>query len=124
MGETTDKLSQASVTALEHKVTDASKEDNKNTGALANLLSKIPTGGGANSMEQTEEIHHAAQAYHFNPDNVCPPEVQQQLIATLRWRDNLFRNISKGIEAIPGLSNMLEELSLALSTCKRSGGIH
>jgi hypothetical protein len=36
----------------------------------------------------------------------------------LTWRDDLYRDISKKIEMIPGLEDILEELTNALNTCK------
>ena len=36
-----------------------------------------------------------SQAYRFDPDNIAPPEVQHQLLALLKWRDGVYRDILK-----------------------------
>ena len=59
-----------------------------------------------------------AKAYHFDPDNVAPPEVRQQLWNLLKWRDNIYRDIIKKIEMIPGLSELIDNLTNALNACK------
>ncbi|KAJ7492177.1 Het-C-domain-containing protein [Mycena latifolia] len=92
MGEATDKLSQASA-----------------------ILSKLPIGGGGDKMEQGEELHAASKAYNFDPDNIAPPEVQEKLLQLLKWRDDLMRSILEKIEMIPGLDELIDQLSNALN---------
>ncbi|KAF9015756.1 heterokaryon incompatibility protein Het-C-domain-containing protein [Cyathus striatus] len=116
IGEAGDHLSQASVTDLSQKL-DASQGDNENNNIsqLKTLLSKLPIGGGQDKVNETEEIHEKAKAYHFNPDNIAPPEVQKQLLDLLRWRDNVMRDILAKIEMIPGLTDLMDELTNALN---------
>lgn len=68
-------------------------------------------------MEESEAIHAQSQGYNFDPDNVAPPEVQEQLIALLKWRDGVYRDIVAKIEMVPGLADLLEELTNALNAC-------
>ena len=62
-------------------------------------------------------MQQKAQAYEFNPDNMAPPEVKDRLLEVLRWHDDVMRDITKKIEMVPGLSNLLEEFSNALNEC-------
>lgn len=75
-------------------------------------------GGDDDKINQGEEIKQQAKAYDFNPDDIAPPEVQKQLLDLLKWRDDIMRDIIKKIEMVPGLSNLLDELSNAMNECK------
>lgn len=68
-------------------------------------------------MDQAESMQAEAKAYRFNPDNVAPPEVQKRLWALLKWRDGVFRSVSKKIESIPGLESLIDNLADALNAC-------
>lgn len=63
-------------------------------------------------------MQEQAKAYHFDPDNVAPPEVREQMWQLLRWRDNVYRDIIKKIEMVPGLSDLIENLTNALNACQ------
>ncbi|KAF8079060.1 Het-C-domain-containing protein [Lyophyllum atratum] len=116
MGEATDKLSQASVTDLSQKMSAASGDDNQgNIANLKNILSQLPIGGGDDKVNQGEEMSAQAKAYEFNPDDVAPPEVQQQLLDLLKWRDQVYRDVVAKIEMVPGLTELLDELTNALN---------
>ncbi|KAF5375096.1 hypothetical protein D9758_000522 [Tetrapyrgos nigripes] len=110
-------ISQASVTALTEKLENAQNTDSNNKfDQIKSILSKLPIGGGDDDeMGQAEQMQSQSKAYNFNPDDVAPPEVQQQLWALLKWRDNVYRGILKKIEMVPGLEDMLDELSNALN---------
>jgi hypothetical protein len=85
---------------------------------LKTVLSKIPQGGSVSSeMDEAESLQAESKAYHFNPDNVAPPEVQQRLWALLKWRDGVFRGVSETIESIPGLETLFDNLTDALNAC-------
>lgn len=136
------KISQASVTDLSEKMnnvcfsdesiqvinqsysipicTQAANNDNSQLETLKSLMSQLPIGGSGSSMDQGANLQQQSRAYNFNPDNVAPPEVQQQLFELLAWRDGVYRDISKKIEAIPGLSDLLDNLTNALNACERS----
>lgn len=61
-----------------------------------------------------------SQAYQFNPDDIAPPEVQQQLWELLKWRDGIYREVVGMIEMVPGLESLLDNLSNALNACELS----
>ncbi|KAH9081787.1 Het-C-domain-containing protein [Lactarius deliciosus] len=116
MGEATDHLSQSSVTDLSQKIDDASNADQSSAlSVLKDVLSKLPLGGGSPQMDEAESLQAESKAYHFDPDNIAPPEVQKRLMAMLKWRDGVVRSVSKKIEAIPGLETLLDNLSDALN---------
>ena len=46
-------------------------------------------------MNQADEMKAQSKAYEFNPDDVAPPEVQEQLLSLLKWRDNIYGDILK-----------------------------
>lgn len=114
MGEATDHLSQASVTDLTQKMNDVSQGDN-NTNVIKDILSKLPIGGSDNKMSEGEQIQAQSKAYNFDPNNIAPPEVQQQLLALLKWRDGVYRDVVKTMEMIPGLDDLIDQLSNALN---------
>ncbi|KAG6813997.1 hypothetical protein H0H92_004490 [Tricholoma furcatifolium] len=118
MGEATDKLSQASVTEITQKMNQAGDSDD-NINKLKNILSKLPLGRGKDEVEQGDEMSAAARAYHFDPDNIAPPEVQERLWQLLKWRDQVYREIIAKIEMVPGLANLLDEVADALNECTR-----
>ncbi|KAH8835679.1 Het-C-domain-containing protein [Flagelloscypha sp. PMI_526] len=119
MGEATDKISQASVTDLSAKMEEAkNSEASSKLGTLKSLLGKIGGGGNDEKLSHAEALEQKSQAYHFNPDNICPPEVQRDIWDLIKWRDGVMRDVSRVIENIPGLSDLVEELSNALNECK------
>jgi beta-phosphoglucomutase-like phosphatase (HAD superfamily) len=85
---------------------------------LQNILSKLPLGGSGGSDHAQEAEDIKTKAYHFDPDKVAPQEVQQRLLEILKWHDDVFRDIQKKLQMVPGLQNLLEELSNALNACK------
>ncbi|KAG6879454.1 hypothetical protein C0992_002585, partial [Termitomyces sp. T32_za158] len=114
MGEATDKLSQASVTEITQKMNEAGDGEGKFS-QIKDILSKLPIGGGNDTVDQGEEMNAAAKAYHFDPDNVAPREVQERLLELLRWRDQIYRDVVAKIEMVPGLADLLDELTNALN---------
>ena len=68
-------------------------------------------------MNEADSMQAQAKAYQFDPDNVAPPEVREQLWQLLKWRDNVYRDIIKKIEMVPGLSELIENLTNALNAC-------
>jgi hypothetical protein len=48
---------------------------------------------------------------------MAPPEVKERLVEVLRWHDDVMRDITKKIEMVPGLTNLVEEFSNALNEC-------
>ncbi|KAK7058610.1 hypothetical protein VNI00_002246 [Paramarasmius palmivorus] len=121
LGEATDKIHQASVSALAEQMEESQNNDDAFSKILMlkDVLGKLSAFSGdddSTSLSQAEAMQEQSNAYHFDPDNVAPPEVQQQLLTVLRWRDNVMRNIQSKIEMIPGLADMLDQLTIALNT--------
>lgn len=86
--------------------------------ALKAILGKLPIGGGDDKINQGEQIQAQSKAYHFDPDNIAPPEVQKQLMDLLKWRDGVYRDVVAKIEMVPGLADLLDELTNALNACE------
>lgn len=83
---------------------------------LISIFKKLPIGGASDDKaQQAEDIKN--KAYDFNPDIVAPKEVQEQLFAVLKWRDGVYRDIMKKIQMIPGLENLIDQLTNALNAC-------
>jgi len=83
-------------------------------------MSKIPKSGDSSDekVNKGSEIEEKSKAYNFNPDDVAPKEVQDQLVELLKWRDEVMRGIEEQLEMIPGLTDLIEELTLAMNACK------
>jgi hypothetical protein len=129
-------LSQASVTDLAGKMDQASavgskvslsrltasiqaaNADNSQADALKSIIAKLALGDSDQKMQEGEKLQTQSQAYNFDPNNVAPPEVQQQLISLLKWHDDVYRDVVKKVEMVPGLSDMLENLTNALNACE------
>ncbi len=62
-------------------------------------------------------MHEQSKAYHFDPNNIAPPEVQRQLMDILTWRDDIMRDITEKIEMVPGLSDLVDEFTNAINAC-------
>jgi Heterokaryon incompatibility protein Het-C len=86
---------------------------------LKDTLKQFRSMGGNNDdsaqISQAEDFEAKSKAYRFDPDNVMPHEVQQQLLALLKWHDSTLRDISKMVEMIPGLTDLIDNLSNALT---------
>lgn len=89
--------------------------DNSSTDLIRTVLTKVPGFGSEEKVQEAENIK--SRAYNFNPDDYASEEVQKQFMDILIWRDDLYRDIAEKIEMIPGLEDLLEELTNALNTC-------
>ena len=69
-------------------------------------------------MGEADNMQAQAKAYRFDPNNVAPPEVREQLWKLLTWRDNIYRDIIKKIQMVPGLEELIENLTNALNACR------
>ncbi|KIY69371.1 Het-C-domain-containing protein [Cylindrobasidium torrendii FP15055 ss-10] len=115
LGEATDHISQASVTALTDTMNKSQSNDtSEKLAALKGLLSKVG-GGEEDKTSKAEEIEAQSKAYDFNPDDVAPPEVQQLLLDLLKWHDDIMRDIIAKIDMIPGLADLVDELTNAIN---------
>ncbi|KDQ14438.1 hypothetical protein BOTBODRAFT_32569 [Botryobasidium botryosum FD-172 SS1] len=116
LGEATDHLSEASVADFTKKMSDA-KAQNPNDSPIAkfrDILSKLPSSSGNEQRVQSAEAVRK-DAINFNPNNVAPEQVRQQLWTVLVWRDGMMKDIAKVIANIPGLEDLLEQLTNALN---------
>ncbi|KAI0692980.1 heterokaryon incompatibility protein Het-C-domain-containing protein [Cytidiella melzeri] len=114
MGEATDHLSQASVVDLSKNLLSANP--NTDSSLIRSILSKLPIGGSDNNkMDVGDVMQEKSRAYHFDPNDVMPPHVQQDMLALLKWRDSIYRDILEKIEMIPGLESLLNAFVDALN---------
>lgn len=88
-----------------------------NIAAIKGLLSKFG-GGNDSDLDHGEQLKAESKAYRFDPNNVCPPDVQKKLLDLLKWHDNIMRSIEEKIEMVPGLSSLLDQLSNDLNACQ------
>ncbi|EJD42358.1 heterokaryon incompatibility Het-C [Auricularia subglabra TFB-10046 SS5] len=120
MGEASDKMSQTSVTDLSKRMSQASEASQNDQGnyleVLRGVLGKVMGGGGADKISEGEDLQQKSKAYHFDPDNVASPEVQKQLLDLLKWRDGVYREVTKKLAMIPGLADMMDKLTNSLNT--------
>jgi hypothetical protein len=65
-------------------------------------------------------MHQQSKAYNFDPNNIAPPEVQRDLMEILKWRDSIVKDITEKIDMVPGLSDLIDELTNALNACTQS----
>lgn len=130
------KLSQASVTDLSAKINNvgcllfhlpcphnyfslkaSQGGSTPDIGILKTLFKKFGAGDDQ-KLNKGDEIQQQSKAYRFNPDDMAPPQVKQQLVGALKWHDDVMRDIISKIEMIPGLTSLLEEFSNAMNACK------
>ncbi|KAH9968682.1 heterokaryon incompatibility protein Het-C-domain-containing protein [Russula dissimulans] len=117
LGEATDRFSQTSVTDLFQKMNDASNADSSSViSTIQSILSKVPHGEGSSQMQQGEQLHVQSKAYHFDPKNIAPPQVRQQLWTLLKWRDGVYRSVTNLIDSVPGLESLIDNLGESLDT--------
>ncbi|KAI3319350.1 NIMA-interacting protein tinc [Xylariaceae sp. AK1471] len=123
-GEVSDKLTQNEIQELEGALQQNSHSD---TSILANLLDKIPDGvfGGSDEKKKMNEIQSNAQAAQMENTSISPrdPEeftryaqqIFQQIMPAIEFHDELMKGISKAIEDIPILPQIIEQLEDQLS---------
>jgi len=73
----------------------AKRSDGNSIDAIKALVSQIPASGGQNrqeQMQQGENIKNSAVDLDF--DKIAPEELQQRLLAILKWRDGTMRDVS------------------------------
>ena len=88
---------------------------------LKDIFGKLKALSGGNSdsqMGQAEEMKRKSEAYHFDPNQVLPPEVVKNLKEVLKFHDDVLRDIIKKMEMIPGLTDLIDGLSNALNACE------
>ncbi|KAA1072857.1 hypothetical protein PGTUg99_021110 [Puccinia graminis f. sp. tritici] len=122
LGEASDKLSSASIADLTAQL-DGAQDANKKPGGInlnliKSLLSKLPLGGGSSDVQHDlDTMDEKKHAFDLDGriDQLAPAELQAKIWDLFKVRDNLMRRIEEIIQGIPGLSSMLENLSLSLA---------
>ncbi|KAI0830771.1 heterokaryon incompatibility protein Het-C-domain-containing protein [Trametes gibbosa] len=117
MGEATEYAAFLTVVVdLSKKMNDA-QNSNNSFGNLQAILKQLPIGGSDadDKMGEAGSMEEKSKAYQFDPNNVAPPEVREQLWQLLKWRDSIFRDIIAKIEMIPGLADLIDGLTNALN---------
>lgn len=66
-------------------------------------------------MQSVEDVRK--KAIGLDPNTIAPEQVRQQLWAVLKWRDGLMKDVARVIENIPGLEDLLEQLTNAMNAC-------
>lgn len=122
LGEASDKLSSASIADLTAQL-DSAQDANKkpggiNLGFIKTILSKLPMGG--NDSEVQNDLASMDQKKHAfdldgRIDQIAPAELQTKIWDLFKVRDNLMRRIEELIQGIPGLGEILDNLSLSLA---------
>ncbi|EKM84003.1 hypothetical protein AGABI1DRAFT_110607 [Agaricus bisporus var. burnettii JB137-S8] len=115
LGEAGDHLSQASVTELTSKMNEASQGEESNISAFKDIIGKLPMGGNDDKVNQGDQMQQQSKAYNFDPNDIAPPEVQRNLIDVLKWRDSIVKDITQKMDMVPGLSDLIDELTNALN---------
>ncbi|KAF2968083.1 hypothetical protein GQX73_g5528 [Xylaria multiplex] len=123
-GEVSDKLTQNEIQELEGTLEQHSHDD---TSVLADLLDKIPDGvfGDNDEKQKMNDIQSNAQAAQLENTSISPREpeeftryaqqVFQQIMPAIEFHDDLMKSISKAIEKIPILPQIIEQLEEQLS---------
>ncbi|KAH9807871.1 heterokaryon incompatibility protein Het-C-domain-containing protein [Melampsora americana] len=124
LGEASDKLSSASIADLTSQM-DEAQNQNKQSGEgrfefIKSILSKLPIGGSSGDAtvnDNLDQINQKKKAFDLDGriDQLAPEQLQKQLWDIFVIRDNLMRRIEELIEGVPGLGELLENLSLALT---------
>ncbi|KAI1749605.1 NIMA-interacting protein tinc [Xylaria castorea] len=123
-GEVSDKLTQNEIQELEGTLQQHSQDD---TSILADLLDKIPDGvfGGDDKKQKMSDIQDSAHAAQMENTSISPREpeeytryaqqVFQQIMPAIEFHDDLMKSITKAIENIPILPQIIEQLEEQLS---------
>lgn len=74
-------------------------------------------GGNDDKVNQGDQMQQQSKAYNFDPNDIAPPEVQRNLIDVLKWRDSIVKDITQKMDMVPGLSDLIDELTNALNAC-------
>nr|OQO31324.1 hypothetical protein B0A51_02098 [Rachicladosporium sp. CCFEE 5018] len=124
MGELTDKATQSEIQELEGTITQAQNQD---ASILKDLLSKVPPGifGDEDEAGKADELQANATAARMQNLHVSPKdpeaftqqvdEITKQIYPIIEWHDNLMKSITKTIDAIPILPELLEQLQEQIS---------
>ncbi|KAF8514344.1 heterokaryon incompatibility protein Het-C-domain-containing protein [Hysterangium stoloniferum] len=118
LGEGMDRLSEASMSNLAGKISEARGKSESHLPLLHDLLNHFLTSTHVHSekMKQAEDMK--TQAYNFQLSQVAPEEILDFMWTVLEWRDRVYKDVLKGIAMIPGLNELFEKLTEALNGCE------
>jgi len=117
MSEGSDKISQTSVEDLNQSLNNAQGNSGSSIQSIKALLDRLPSFGGKQSkIQEAEQMKQ--NAIHFDPNKYTSQETQALIWEALEWRDSIVREIDAIIAGIPGLEDLVSEISDALTICK------
>lgn len=125
-GEVSDKLTQNEIQELEGTLEQGSQN---NTSILENILDKIPDGlfggGGKQQSQKISEISQNAATAQMQQMSVSPREPEEytlyvqsifkQIIPAIETHDDIMKSLRAGLEQVPVLPKILEQLEEQLS---------
>ncbi|KAA1088936.1 hypothetical protein PGT21_000942 [Puccinia graminis f. sp. tritici] len=122
LGEASDQILSASIANLTAQL-DGAQDENKKPGGInlnlnKSLLSKLPLGGGRSDIQHNlDTMDEKKHAFDLDGriNQLAPAKLQAKIWDLFKVRDNLMQQIEEIIQGIPGLSSMLENLSLSLA---------
>ncbi|ORY22766.1 putative heterokaryon incompatibility protein HET-C [Naematelia encephala] len=120
MGEGTDKLSEASVSDLSKRMTNArsiQEGQSSSAGMLRQLFFDLPGGTGGDLSRDMDNITNmrAGQPGGMDPSTMTPQELHATLWQILSFRDSVMKKIENTIDKIPGLAGLVEKISNSIS---------
>lgn len=116
LGEATDHISEASVSDLSKAMDSARSTDRGATDSLRDLLFQLPGDTGNNLSRDLSDIEAtSSRAAMGDPSTMSPQELHATLWKVLTFRDNVVKGIEVGISKIPGLSSIVEKITLSLN---------
>lgn len=115
-------LSEASVIDLTQKMSAAKLQSaggDSPIKKIQDILGRLPSNREKDErMGSVNDFNSKRKGFNLDPGTVAPEQVRQQLWAILKWRDGLMKDVARMIENIPGLEDLLEQLTNALNACK------
>lgn len=119
LGEATDKISQTSLTDLKAAVSEADmNKANATFDKLKSLTRLLP--GTSSDLDQLQQSGQSLQQYHLQGTDgpgiaVTAQEIAQKIYPILELRDKIMKGITEAIEMVPGLSEIVDEITNALT---------
>lgn len=118
MGEFDDKATQSEIQELEGTMQNSTQA---NTSILKDLLKSLPSGQfGGDHASMADELQANAAAAQMSQMRVAPrrpeaftrqmQEVTQDIYPIIEWHDKLMHQITKAIEKIPVLPDLIENI--------------
>ncbi|KAK4689945.1 hypothetical protein P7C73_g156, partial [Tremellales sp. Uapishka_1] len=120
LGETTDHLSEASVSDLTKSMANARSVQEGQTNSsntLRQLFLDLPGGGGDDLTRGMNDVTgmRAGQPGGIDPSQMTPQELHDTLWKILSFRDTVIKKISMTIDKIPGLGPLVEKIQNSVS---------